>query len=122
GVLLFDGGGRLAFANSALGEHLNGAPGDVEALFPIELQRAVRRAGASTEPVRVEVETGSPSRWLRGTAQAVGGNGSVLLVVRDVTDARRLEAIRRDFVANASHEVKTPVAPIRGGGGAPRTG
>jgi signal transduction histidine kinase len=113
GVLLFDGGGRLAFANSALSEHLNGAPDDVEGLFPIELQRAVRRAGASTEPVRVEVETGSPSRWLRGTAQAVGGNGSVLLVVRDVTDARRLEAIRRDFVANASHELKTPVASIR---------
>jgi signal transduction histidine kinase len=113
GVLLFDGEGRLAFANSALAEHLNGAPGDLEALFPIELQRAVRRAATSTLPVRVEVETGSPSRWLRGTAQAVGGDGSVLLVVRDVTDARRLEAIRRDFVANASHELKTPVASMR---------
>jgi len=113
GVLLFDGTGQLAFANSAIAEHLNGAPDDLEALFPIELQRAVRRAGASTDPIRVEVETGAPSRWLRGTAQAVGGDGSVLLVVRDVTDARRLEAIRRDFVANASHELKTPVASIR---------
>jgi signal transduction histidine kinase len=113
GVLLFNGEGRLAFANSALAEHLNGAPEDLETLFPIDLQRAVRRARALTEPVRVEVETGSPSRWLRGTAQAVGGDGSVLLVVRDVTDARRLEAIRRDFVANASHELKTPVASIR---------
>jgi signal transduction histidine kinase len=113
GVLLFDGEGHLAFANSALVEHLHGAPDDLDALFPIELQRAVRRAAASTQPVRVEVETGSPSRWLRGTAQAVGGDGSVLLVVRDVTDARRLEAIRRDFVANASHELKTPVASIR---------
>jgi two-component system phosphate regulon sensor histidine kinase PhoR len=36
-----------------------------------------------------------------------------LLVVRDVTEARRLTAIRRDFVANASHELKTPVASIR---------
>jgi signal transduction histidine kinase len=34
-------------------------------------------------------------------------------VVRDVTETRRLDAIRRDFVANASHELKTPVASIR---------
>jgi signal transduction histidine kinase len=43
----------------------------------------------------------------------VGEDGSVLVVVRDVTEARRLDAIRRDFVANASHELKTPVASIQ---------
>ena len=37
----------------------------------------------------------------------------MLLVVRDVTQARQLAAMRRDFVANASHELKTPVASIR---------
>jgi two-component system sensor histidine kinase SenX3 len=37
----------------------------------------------------------------------------VLLVIRDVTESRRLDAIRRDFVTNASHELKTPAASIQ---------
>ena len=35
-------------------------------------------------------------------------------VFRDVTDLRRIESVRRDFVANASHELKTPLTAIRG--------
>jgi signal transduction histidine kinase len=43
----------------------------------------------------------------------VDDDGSVLLVLRDVTEAKRLDATRRDFVANASHELKTPAASIQ---------
>lgn len=42
------------------------------------------------------------------------GNGQRLLVVRDVSDARRLDIVRRDFVANASHELRTPLTVLRG--------
>jgi two-component system sensor histidine kinase SenX3 len=42
-----------------------------------------------------------------------GDDGSVLVVVTDVTESRRIDAIRRDFVANASHELKTPAASIQ---------
>jgi two-component system phosphate regulon sensor histidine kinase PhoR len=40
--------------------------------------------------------------------------GAVLVVLDDVTEFRRLDEIRRDFVANASHELKTPLAAIQG--------
>ena len=42
------------------------------------------------------------------------GSGQRLLVVRDVSDLRRLDTIRRDFVANASHELRTPLTVLRG--------
>ena len=42
------------------------------------------------------------------------GNGQRLLVVRDVSEMRRLEMVRRDFVANASHELRTPLTVLRG--------
>jgi two-component system sensor histidine kinase SenX3 len=113
GVLLLDGGGRQVFANEPLSRHLGDAPGSIDALRPIELQRAAKRAGYTGATAHIEVETGSPTRWLRVTALPVGDDGSVLVVVRDVTETRRLDAVRRDFVTNASHELKTPVASIR---------
>jgi two-component system phosphate regulon sensor histidine kinase PhoR len=52
---------------------------------------------------------------LRGTAlRDVSGEGGAVIVLNDVTDIQRLENMRRDFVANVSHELKTPIASIKG--------
>jgi len=59
---------------------------------------------------------GPPRRIVVGRARPLpeGTEAAVLIVARDVTELRRLEAMRRDFVANVSHEFRTPVASIRG--------
>jgi signal transduction histidine kinase len=113
GVLLLDSEGHRVFANEALGRHLGATPDSVDAMLPLEIQHAAKRAAFTGAITRAEADTGAPVRWLRAAALPVGDDGSVLVVVRDVTEARRLDRVRRDFVANASHELKTPVSSIR---------
>ena len=54
--------------------------------------------------------TGIP---LSGRGDAFGGHPPALLVLQDVTDARRAEAMRREFVGNVSHELRTPLASLK---------
>jgi signal transduction histidine kinase len=112
GVLLFDGTGQLVYANEASERQLVRRPASIARLFPAAAAEAAAGVAASGEPELVEIETASPPRWLRFAATPAG-DGGVLVVVVDVTEARRLEATRRDFVLNASHELKTPAASIR---------
>jgi two-component system phosphate regulon sensor histidine kinase PhoR len=52
---------------------------------------------------------------MRGTAlRDASGEGGAVIVLNDVTEMQRLERVRRDFVANVSHELKTPIASIKG--------
>jgi signal transduction histidine kinase len=113
GVLLVDRSGARVFANEALARHLGFDPAGAGELRPDVLRQTVQRTGFTGAPAYVEVETGVPSRWLRASILPAGGDGSVLVVIDDVTEARHLDAVRTDFVANASHELKSPVAAIR---------
>ncbi|NGN65731.1 two-component sensor histidine kinase [Streptomyces sp. A7024] len=79
----------------------------------LAMARQTRRDGEIRQ-----VELDLPRRSGRGEALAVSarvaplGSRLVLLLVEDLTEARRIEAVRRDFVANVSHELKTPVGAL----------
>ena len=78
-----------------------------------ELVRAVRRDGQIRETELV-IPKGSSVQQRHVTARVAPlGSRLVLALVEDRTRERRVEAIRRDFVANVSHELKTPVGAIR---------
>jgi two-component system phosphate regulon sensor histidine kinase PhoR len=83
-----------------------------------DLRRFALRAIDCREPVEDDIVLpGLRDRTIRvrGTAlRDVSGEGGAVIVLNDVTDLKRLENVRRDFVANVSHELKTPVASIKG--------
>jgi two-component system, OmpR family, phosphate regulon sensor histidine kinase PhoR len=111
GVILFRGD-EVAYLNPAAGRVLRAEPTLVREVAPHALRRLVEEARGTGERREGEAETGLPPRVLRAAAVPLGGD-QVLLVLRDITEARRVEAMRRDFVADASHELKTPVASIQ---------
>jgi two-component system, OmpR family, phosphate regulon sensor histidine kinase PhoR len=76
-----------------------------------EFLRIVRRA-LDGQPVP-PTEFTSDGRSIISTAHPLPQGGAVLVFL-DVSELRRLEGVRRDFVANASHELKTPLTAIRG--------
>jgi len=84
-------------------------------LAQAELLDLVLVARATEKPAEAEIELAagmqSGSTWVRARAAQLS-DGNVLLTVADETESQRLEETRRDFVANISHELKTPIGAI----------
>jgi len=123
GVLVLDHDGRMLLVNPALRGTL-GIPADAEGRAALELIRnaelssILARAQAASGPISGEIETTGPRarRLLVHAAPLPVVNGKhqgLLTVFVDVTETRRLETLRKDFVANVSHELRTPITAVR---------
>lgn len=125
GVLAFDANERLANLNQAAIEMLAIDRDQVkgryvqEAIRNIRLQKLVAKILESKESQEDEMEIQDGGRrvlQMHGTIlrNDKGESLGALVVLNDITRLRHLENIRRDFVANVSHELKTPITSIKG--------
>ena len=133
GVLAVDMEQRLISLNEAAGKLLNIRPERAagrhidEVIASPPLRDLVCRTLESEQPIQADIELSAargqgegaePSPRMFQAQGAVlhdtdGRRVGTLVVLHDVTRLRRLEVVRRDFVSNASHEIKTPVAAIK---------
>jgi two-component system, OmpR family, phosphate regulon sensor histidine kinase PhoR len=113
GVIAVDGEHRIELLNDAARRMLGVTSSPVgEALIDFVRVPELFDLIDSDVAATAEVQLPNTPRALIRTARKWGGDGRVLLL-EDVTTMRRLETVRRDFVANVSHELRTPVAVIR---------
>jgi len=120
GVLVVDQDDRLIHMNPAvrsmllLGEDALDRP-LIEVIRNADLIEMLERTRKGADRSAVELELGGfkPRRLLAHASPLPDRTGDLLIVLVDVTNLRKLESIRKDFVANASHELRTPVASIR---------
>ncbi|CAD7843743.1 Phosphate regulon sensor protein PhoR (SphS) [Olavius algarvensis spirochete endosymbiont] len=115
GILALDENRRITHANPALLSllGLSAVPGRMlsEVIRSPDLNELVSKA-AETNTVEFELP-GRDSRRLQATVTPQHATGGTVVVMRDVTELRHLEAVRRDFIENASHELRTPVSVIQ---------
>ena len=124
GVLAVDVRQRIVGLNQAAASLLQL---DIDAVVRRPLQEVIRnpdlrrfalRAIDCRDPVEDDFVLPGPTDHtirVRGTAlRDPSGEGGAVIVLNDVTELERLERVRRDFVANVSHELKTPIASIKG--------
>jgi two-component system phosphate regulon sensor histidine kinase PhoR len=113
GVIAVDGEHRIELLNDAARKMLGVTSSPVgEPLIDFVRVPELFDLLDSDVAATAEVQLPNTPRALIRTARKWGGDGRVLLL-EDVTTVRRLETVRRDFVANVSHELRTPVAVIR---------
>jgi two-component system phosphate regulon sensor histidine kinase PhoR len=123
-VLALDSSLRVTIANPAAAA-LFGLDGDpagrslLEATRSSELQSVAADSLAAGGRRSREIALFLPTeRWFQAFAAPLGapaeGPGGLVIVLNDITELRRLERVRRDFVANVSHELRTPVQLVKG--------
>jgi two-component system, OmpR family, phosphate regulon sensor histidine kinase PhoR len=124
GVAVIGPNQRLTYCNAAFRAAVGmedapcGGQPAVEAIPHSDLLSLIRKVLSGKEMIRSEISVGAVRmRSFAVTAAPIRSDGSAagaVLVLHEITEQRRLERARRDFVANVSHEFRTPLTAIQG--------
>ena len=120
GVLLLDARGRLVFSNATARRllpaesDLTVTDGDLALTFKDDRLATMAERALLGETLDETLNLDDGRLTLRLHAVPLAGDGAgVILVLHDMTEARRLDRVRQEFVANASHELLTPIGTVR---------
>ncbi len=112
GIVLADAAGHIVFRNRTASSYLAARHGDA-LVGSLITELIVSAVGGESSTRTIEL-FGPPRRalQLRSVPLEDQEPGGAFLVIEDISERQRLEAVRRDFVANISHELKTPVGAL----------
>ncbi|HEY49565.1 MAG TPA: cell wall metabolism sensor histidine kinase WalK [Dehalococcoidia bacterium] len=119
GIVVVNGDSQITLMNTAA-ERMLQISGEealghtfVEAARDYELDEILKRCLKTREQQTGTVETSPEKKLLGVIATPLDEDSGCLLLFQDLTELRRLEAVRRDFVSNISHELRTPIASLK---------
>jgi len=116
GIVALDGDSLVLFANNAFISSFTEGKKDIagkrlqEVITEPDLLGAIKMGLASTSQLSSEVSSRGKNLRIR----LIPSKEGLICFLRDITEEKRLEKIKRDFVSNVSHELRTPLASIKG--------
>jgi len=119
GILVLDGKGGITSINPAAEKLFNLEPGEacglsfIEAVRDYELERPVRRCLKNKQAQQEYLDLKDKGLYLGLVVTPLVSEPGCLVLLQDLSRLKKLETIRRDFIANLSHELRTPVASIK---------
>jgi two-component system, OmpR family, phosphate regulon sensor histidine kinase PhoR len=117
GVLIADADGRVQFANPAAGKLFGTSNPTQQSVAQVVRSHQVIEAWKrcqQTRQLQIEsVEISTRKQYLQIIVIPDRHEGGSLLLAQDLTQVRKLEAVRRDFISNVSHELRTPLASLK---------